>query len=153
VRASPLAASARLLQTTIAVTLLLCLGAHIAHAGCAVFVEPGRAVNTGYGEMAIQGFDPVAYFTDRKAVKGSLKFTHQWLGATWLFSTAEHRDTFAADPVGYAPQYGGFCANSMANGETAGINPHLWRSSMGGSTSSAARRSMWSRTSTGLPPT
>ena len=86
-------------------------------------------VNTGYfGNVAILGYDPVAYFTDRRAVQGSPKINQSWLGATWYFASAEHRDAFAAEPMRYAPQYGGFCAGSMSLGLlTDNIDPGAWR--------------------------
>ena len=87
----------------------------------------GTAVNTSQGDVAIQGYDPVAYFTEARPVKGSPEFSQSWLGVTWLFASAEHRDLFAADPIGYAPQYGGFCAGSVANGDPHDINPQSWR--------------------------
>jgi YHS domain-containing protein len=88
----------------------------------------GTAVNTGYfGGVAIEGYDTVAYFTDGQATKGSEEFAHEWLGATWYFANAEHRDLFAAQPVKYAPQYGGHCSLGAAFGEsTANIDPEAW---------------------------
>jgi len=87
------------------------------------------AVNTGYfGNLAILGFDPVAYFTESRAVEGSPEHSYDWLGATWQFATAEHREMFVAEPISYAPQYGGFCAGGVALGETSGnIDPEAWR--------------------------
>jgi hypothetical protein len=86
------------------------------------------AVNTGYfGGVAIEGYDTVAYFADGRATKGSEQFAHDWLGATWLFANAEHRDLFAEQPMQYAPQYGGHCAMGTAFGEsTANIDPEAW---------------------------
>ena len=46
-------------------------------------------------------------------------FSHEWQGATWLFSSAEHRDLFAADPEAYAPRFGGWCAYALTQGEYA----------------------------------
>jgi YHS domain-containing protein len=88
----------------------------------------GSSVNTGYfGGVAIEGYDTVAYFTDSHATKGSEEFAHDWLGATWYFATAEHRDLFATQPLKYAPQYGGHCALGAAFGEsTANIDPKAW---------------------------
>jgi len=80
-----------------------------------------------YGGVAIKGYDPVAYFTMGKPVKGSEEFAHKWLGANWQFASAEHRDTFAADPAKYAPRYGGYCSKSIAEGYTADIKPQAWR--------------------------
>jgi YHS domain-containing protein len=86
-------------------------------------------VNTGYfGNVAILGYDPVAYFTDGRAIQGSPTIKQSWLGATWYFASTQHRDTFAADPISYAPQYGGFCAGSMSVGLiTDNIDPESWR--------------------------
>ena len=86
-------------------------------------------VNTGYfGNVAIEGYDTVAYFTDGKATKGSDKFAYEWLGATWQFSSDEHRKLFEADPISYAPQFGGLCAEGMADKEmTVNIEPEAWQ--------------------------
>lgn len=88
-----------------------------------------EVVNTGYfGDVAIKGFDPVAYFTDDKAVEGSPRYTHRWLGAEWHFASARNRDLFIADPGKYAPQYGGYCADGVSFGTvTTNIDPRAWR--------------------------
>jgi YHS domain-containing protein len=78
------------------------------------------------GAGAIKGYDPVAYFTSGRPVKGSEKFTHEWNGATWRFANVENRDRFAAAPQKYAPQYGGYCAYGVANGYTVKIEPDAW---------------------------
>ena len=78
-------------------------------------------------DIAIYGYDPVAYFTDGQAVEGSNEFAYTWLGATWYFASAEHRALFVTDSVKYAPQYGGYCAVEMIGGGTAGANPENWR--------------------------
>lgn len=72
--------------------------------------------------IALRGYDPVAYFDGRSAV-GRDEFTHQWNGATWKFSNAEHLSRFSADPARYAPQFGGFCALGMAHGGAVPIDP------------------------------
>jgi YHS domain-containing protein len=110
-------------------TLSRLLGAAI---GTMFFVgSPASAgqVNTGYfGNVAIEGYDTVAYFTDGKAVKGSDKFAYEWLGASWQFSSDEHRKLFEADPISYAPQFGGLCAEGMAYKEmTVNIEPEAWQ--------------------------
>ncbi len=88
----------------------------------------GSEVNTGYfGNVAIMGYDPVAYFTMNDAVKGSGDHALEWLGATWLFANGEHRQTFIASPIKYAPQYGGLCSLGVAYGEvTREIDPEAW---------------------------
>ena len=66
----------------------------------AVPVLADELVNTGYfGGVAIMGYDPVAYFTDNKAVKGSEKYSYDWLGTPWHFASSEHKEMFAADPI------------------------------------------------------
>ena len=86
-------------------------------------------VNTGYfGDVAIKGYDPVAYFTENKAVEGSPAYSHRWLGAVWHFASAKNRDLFKADPGKYAPQYGGYCADGVSFGTvTTNIDPQAWR--------------------------
>jgi len=75
---------------------------------------------------AIRGYDPVAYFTEGRPVKGSRELTHQWHGATWRFASAQNRDRFAAAPEKYAPQYGGYCAYGVASGYAVKIEPDAW---------------------------
>ena len=73
--------------------------------------------------LAIDGYDPVAYFTKMKPVKGSSEFRADYQGSTFHFVSAAHRDAFAADPEKFAPQYGGYCAYGMAKGYKAKIDP------------------------------
>jgi YHS domain-containing protein len=69
--------------------------------------------------------DPV--YQQAGPVKGSAQFSYEWQGATWLFSSAENRDRFNAEPDRYAPQYGGFCAYAVSKGRTASIDPEAWK--------------------------
>ena len=78
------------------------------------------------GNVAIEGTDPVAYFTEGAPVAGSEEFAHEWNGAQWHFSSAENRDLFAAEPEKYAPQYGGHCAWAAAQGYVADMDPTAW---------------------------
>lgn len=73
--------------------------------------------------LAIEGYDPVAYFTEQKPVKGSLEFQADYQGSTFQFVSAAHRDVFTADPEKFIPQYGGYCAYGMAKGYKASIDP------------------------------
>lgn len=86
-----------------------------------------KPVNTTLLGVAIKGYDPVSYFTDSKPVKGDSDYSYEWNGAEWRFSSAAHRDLFKADPVKYAPQYGGYCAWAVSRGYTAGIDPDAWK--------------------------
>lgn len=81
---------------------------------------------TLFGGLAIDGYDPVAYFLDGRPVAGRKEFSFEWRGATWRFASAAHRDLFASRPEAYAPQYGGYCAWAVSQGYTAGIDPAAW---------------------------
>lgn len=76
--------------------------------------------------LAIQGYDPVAYFTMGAPVPGVPGLEHVWDEQRYRFSRAEHRDLFKADPVRYAPQFGGFCAQALSRGEVLEANPQYW---------------------------
>ena len=78
-------------------------------------------------DVAIKGYDPVAYFKAGKAQQGSELFTFDWHGMTWLFSSKENRDLFAASPEKYAPQYDGYCAWAMTEARKAVTDPEVWK--------------------------
>jgi YHS domain-containing protein len=75
---------------------------------------------------AINGYDPVAYFTEGKPVKGSDEFTYKWKGATWYFSSKQNLDSFENDPEKFAPQYGGYCAYGCSNDRKVPTDPNAW---------------------------
>ena len=70
--------------------------------------EASGEINTTADNIAIEGYDSVAYFTQKKAVPGSAEYTHRWKNAIWQFASAQHRDLFANNPEKFAPQYGGY---------------------------------------------
>ena len=78
------------------------------------------------GSVAIDGTDPVAYFTKGRPVAGDPALSHTWNGATWRFASAANRAAFAAEPESYAPQYGGWCAWAVAEGYLAPTVPEAW---------------------------
>jgi hypothetical protein len=84
-------------------------------------------VNESDNGVAIKGYDPVAYFTEGRAVMGKSDFSYKWQDAEWHFASAADRDLFAANPERYAPQYGGYCAYSMAAGKVAGVDPQAFK--------------------------
>ncbi len=75
---------------------------------------------------AIDGYDPVSYFADGAAERGSPDITAEWNDAIWRFTSTAHRDAFAEKPEKYAPQYGGYCALGMAHGGDVPTNPEAW---------------------------
>jgi hypothetical protein len=84
---------------------------------------PAHAMDT---PLAIQGYDPVAYFTDGKPTPGRPEYEYQWDEHRYRFASAEHRDLFKADPVRYAPQFGNYCAMALALGKVVVANPENW---------------------------
>ena len=83
----------------------------------------GGEYNTLYAGLGAKGYDVVAYFTDGKPVVGSDRYTAEFGGVKWQFASAEHRDTFAAEPARYAPQYGGFCSWGVSQGKLFDVDP------------------------------
>ncbi len=78
--------------------------------------------------VAIQGYDPVAYFIQQKAIKGSKQFTALAESVIYYFSSAENRERFLKDYKKYEPQYGGWCAYAMgANNEKVEIDPETFK--------------------------
>lgn len=75
---------------------------------------------------AIDGYDPVSYFTEGRPERGSAEITSNWNGAQWRFTSVEHRDAFLKAPEKYAPQYGGFCALGTAHGGAVPTDPGAW---------------------------
>lgn len=81
---------------------------------------------TFWGGVAIHGYDPVAYFTEGKPIKGKKSLRWGFRGAEWRFSSEENLSAFRKSPEKYAPRYGGYCAWAVAQGDTADIDPEAW---------------------------
>jgi YHS domain-containing protein len=81
--------------------------------------------------FAIQGYDPVAYFTDNKAVKGNATFTSEYEGAKYLFANGGHKVQFDMNPAKYAPAYGGYCGYAASINRLSPISPE-WFQIQGG---------------------
>lgn len=76
--------------------------------------------------VALHGYDPVAYFIDNEAVRGNKRILERLGGATYYFASRGSRYEFLRDATRYQPQFGGYCAASMATGRLEDINPHLF---------------------------
>lgn len=86
-----------------------------------------RPINMLVGNaVALQGYDPVAYFVDGGPRKGEPKFAITYGGARWLFFNEANRQRFKQDPEHYMPAYGGYCAYGVAQGYLADIDPLAW---------------------------
>jgi YHS domain-containing protein len=79
------------------------------------------------GDVAILGYDPVAYFTVGKPTKGEDRFVQEWMGAKWKFASQANLDLFKSNPERYAPQYGGYCAYGVAQDNLVSIEPDKFK--------------------------
>ena len=105
--------------------MLLVLAACAATAGKVSQKKPVTPIDAP-AAVALDGYDPVAYFTAGEPTQGNAAITLEWRGASWQFASLANRVAFAADPEKYAPQYGGYCAYAMAHGFIARGNPFQW---------------------------
>ena len=90
-------------------------------------VHAKELVNVDSAGLALQGYDPVAFFADGKAVPGKADLTAMYQGATYRFSTEQHKAAFNQDPAHYAPAYGGFCAYAVSQDHTAPVEIDTWQ--------------------------
>ncbi len=88
-------------------------------------------MNLGRGGLALEGHDPVAYFEQGRAVKGSPEINVRHRGATYYFSTLDSRARFESDPERFLPAYGGWCATAMAAGRKVAVDPTDYKVSGG----------------------
>jgi enamine deaminase RidA (YjgF/YER057c/UK114 family) len=80
-------------------------------------------------KLSISGYDSVAYFTDGKPVQGKAEIEYLWHKLRWRFASDAHRELFVKDPERYAPQYDGYCAMGVSNGDAAHkdtVDPEAW---------------------------
>ncbi|RXT40178.1 YHS domain-containing (seleno)protein [Bradyrhizobium betae] len=85
-----------------------------------------RIVVNRFSGVAIEGFDPVAYFVDRAAVQGTAEFEANLWGAVWRFRNEGNRSSFLAHPEIYGPQYGGYDPVDVARGVAIAANPRFY---------------------------
>jgi len=79
-------------------------------------------LNLDRSGVAIQGYDPVAFFTDHSPVKGKPEFTSSADGATYQFASQEHKELFEKDPMKYEPAFGGYCAYGVSRNKLAPVD-------------------------------
>jgi YHS domain-containing protein len=85
-----------------------------------------RLVVNDWSGLAINGFDPVAYFTDGVAASGREEFEYAFAGAVWSFRNEGNRAAFKADPGVYMPSFGGYDPVGLARGVALPGDPRLW---------------------------
>jgi YHS domain-containing protein len=108
-------------QTAFALAAVL----FVVTSGAAVAREPQvfTGIETG---VAVGGYDPVAYFTLKRPVKGDPAITLKHEGVDWRFSSEANRAAFRANPAKFAPQFGGYCSYAVAKGGLASGDPEQW---------------------------
>lgn len=77
--------------------------------------------------VALDGNDPVAYFTEEAEVEGSSEYSETYQGVTYYFSSEENLETFREDPESFEPKYGGYCAYTMLDGEKQDVNTSTFK--------------------------
>ena len=97
-------------------SLLILLTASVA------FGQSKTLLNLDKAGVAIQGYDPVAFFTEHKPVKGKPEWARLFKGATYYFASKENRDLFARDAAKYEPAFGGYCAYGVSKGKLVEID-------------------------------
>jgi hypothetical protein len=105
---------------------LVGLGAQFCFPHPAKATTTERVIANRYSGLAIEGFDPVAYFADARAALGLPNFEASQAGAVWRFRNEGNRASFVAHPDIYGPQFGGYDPIDLARGVTVAGNPRFW---------------------------
>ncbi|GAB4181430.1 MAG: YHS domain-containing (seleno)protein [Terrimicrobiaceae bacterium] len=107
---------------------------HIIHTLAAVLLLAGSALAgnpeiniSGATGIAVGGYDPVAFFTEKKPVHGDPGIKAEHKGATYLFASKAHRDLFVKNPEKYAPQFGGYCAYGVSVDALFPVDINTWQ--------------------------
>jgi YHS domain-containing protein len=103
----------------------------LAIAGIFVFTTASHAgedeiYTSFFSNAGAGGYDVVAYFAENMPVEGNDSFTTEYKDVNWNFSSQANLDKFKQNPEMYVPQYGGYCAWAVANGDTASGDPLQW---------------------------
>lgn len=109
-------------KTLINIALISALA--LAVTGCVKKAEPASIMSVE--QIALEGYDPVAYFVSGEAYKADGSYTYSYEGLTWHFQTDANLESFKADPAKYIPVFGGFCAYELADEELAYSKPEFW---------------------------
>jgi len=92
-----------------------------------LFAGTKALLNVDKNGLALQGYDPVAFFTEHKPVKGRPEFKSSYQGATYLFASAEDMMLFEKEPGKYAPAFGGYCAYGVSRNKLVEIDPEAFQ--------------------------
>src|SRR4030043_342127 len=120
------------MQKKLAPLILACLAALCLTANAQVRQAPTTSGGSGVAllnldnTVALHGYDPTAYFNEKRAVKGNKRINERLGGATYYFQSRANRYEFLGNAPQYQPQFGGFCATSLSQGRLEDIDPHLF---------------------------
>ncbi len=92
----------------------------------ALLLGSSPAARANEDRLALKGYDPVAYFTEKRPTVGNAQYQHEWDGALYRFASAKNLELFKADPDRYLPQYHNWCAASVARGVKVHGDPEYW---------------------------
>ena len=112
------------LRTLIAAAMIA--AGPIAVTAPAAFADKDPIYTAKRSNLALQGYDTVAYFTAGEPTKGTAEYSTTYQGAEFRFASEENLNLFLGDPAKYAPQYGGYCAWAVAQGKTAKGDARRW---------------------------
>src|SRR5260370_917123 len=118
--------SSLLLAASLVLAGLVGLGARGFPGSVAEAATPERVIVNRYTGLAIEGFDPVAYFVDARPRIGLPDFEASQAGVVWRFRNEGNRASFVAHPDIYGPQFGGYDPTDLARGVTFAGNPRFW---------------------------
>ena len=110
----------------IMIGLLTAVAAGAAPVGCASAAMTERVVVDRFTGLAVGDMDPVAYFTEGRAVPGRADLEASAAGAVWRFCNDDNRAFFLAHPEIYGPQFGGYDPVDVARGVTVAGRPQVW---------------------------
>ncbi len=91
------------------------------------FAASKQLLNLDSSGISIQGYDPVAFFTEHKPVRGVQQFHSEYNGAKYFFASADDKAAFDKEPAKYEPQFGGYCAYGVSRGSRAPIKIEAWQ--------------------------
>jgi len=100
------------------------MGLFFVFSGCTQIEHPAPVMSVQ--ERAIDGYDVVAYFKSKKAVKGDANISYRYKSVNWYFSSTQNRDAFEANPQNYFLAFGGFCAYELADEKLVNADPEIW---------------------------
>jgi YHS domain-containing protein len=90
-------------------------------------LQTGVMAQSASPPVALKGYDPVAYFTEGKPVKGVNEISYDWDDARYLFANPKNKATFASAPDKYAPQFAALCSTGLAFGKKVESDPQVWK--------------------------